>query len=145
MLTPKLEAINPDVVVCVQAAQKIVSVVNRWPCMLVADITVGPLMDDYPVYRTISARGRRVADQQARTILASGASIVLSSDWAAETGAAHYGVSLSRFVVAPFGPNFEDIPDVAEPPNGGPLKMLFVGFEWERKGGEIALAAFKLI
>ena len=30
-----------------------------------------------------------------------------------------------------------------EAPKGGRLKLLFVGFDWERKGGEIALAAFR--
>ena len=145
MLIPKLEAINPDVVICVHAAQKIVSFVNRWPCMLAADITVGPLLDYNPVYKNISARGRRLADEQERAIVESAASIVLSSHWAAEEGAKHYGVPVSRFVVAPFGPNFEEIPEVADPAVGGPLKLLFVAFVWEPKGGDIALAAFKQI
>ena len=143
MLAQKLEAIGPDVVVAVQSAQKIVSFLDRWPCMLIADITVGPLLDYYPQFARISARGRRLADEQERRVVDSRASIVLSSDWAAESGARHYGVPVTRFVVAPFGANFERDPDVVEAPKGGPLKLLFVGYDWERKGGEIALAAFR--
>jgi glycosyltransferase involved in cell wall biosynthesis len=143
MLARKLEAIRPDAVVCIQSAQKILAFLDRWPCMLVADITVGPLLDYYPQFAKISARGRRLADEQERTILDSGASIVLSSDWAAGGAAQHYGVPLSRFVVAPFGANFERAPDIAAVPKGGPLKLLFVGYDWERKGGEVALAAFR--
>lgn len=145
LLAPKLEAIRPDVVVGVQAAQKIVSFLERWPCMLVADITVGPLLDYYPQFAKITARGRRLADEQEQAVVERCASIVLSSDWAAESAAKYYGVPRSRFVVAPFGANFERDPEKAEAPVGGPLKLLFVGYDWERKGGEIALAAFKHI
>jgi glycosyltransferase involved in cell wall biosynthesis len=145
MLAPRFEAIRPDAIVCIQSAQKIASFVDRWPCVLAADITVGPLLDYYPQFAKISTRGRRLADKQERKVIESGASIVLSSDWAAQTGAKHYGVPVSRFVVAPFGANFERDPDVAEAPRGGPLKLLFVGYDWERKGGEIALEIFRAI
>jgi glycosyltransferase involved in cell wall biosynthesis len=145
MLARKLEAIRPDAVVCIQSAQKIVSFLDRWPCMLVADITVGPLMDYYPQFAKITARGRRLANEQERMVVEGCASIVLSSDWAAESAAKYYCVPRSRFVVAPFGANFERDPDKVEAPLGGPLKLLFVGYDWQRKGGEIALATFRQI
>ena len=145
MLTRRIEDIHPDAVVSVQAAQKILSFLDRWPCMLVADITVGPLLDYYPAFAKISARGRRLADAQEASIVHSRSSIVLSSNWAAECAAKYYGAPLSRFVVAPLGANFLREPEKVEAPGGGPLKLLFVGYDWERKGGDIALATFKLL
>lgn len=145
LLAPRLEAIRPDVVVFVESSHKVLSFLDRYPCILVADILVGPLLDFYPSHRSISARGRRIADEQERTILVSRAPYLLSSDWAAESAAAYYGVPKSRFVVAPFGPNMEEIPDFVERPIGGPLRLLFAALDWERKGGDIALAAFRRI
>jgi glycosyltransferase involved in cell wall biosynthesis len=145
MLTRRIEEIRPDAVVCVQAAQKILSFLDRWPCMLVADVTVGPLLDYYPAFAKIGARARRLADAQEASIVHSRSSIVLSSNWAAECAAKYYDAPLSRFVVAPLGANFLRDPETAEAPVGGPLKLLFVGYDWERKGGDIALATFKLL
>jgi glycosyltransferase involved in cell wall biosynthesis len=49
--------------------------------------------------------------------------------------------------VVPFGLNLEAAPeprlDVAAPARGEPLRLVFIGKDWARKGGEIALGALR--
>jgi glycosyltransferase involved in cell wall biosynthesis len=71
--------------------------------------------------------------------------LVVCSDWAAESAAQLYGRPRERFTVAPMGANFDHDPEAVVRPAAGPLRLLFVGFDWERKGGPLALAAFQAI
>lgn len=77
-------------------------------------------------------------------MIASRCEILLSSQWAVSTAADHYAVSPARFTVAPMGASLDPEPGPAPPPpEGGPLKLLFVGYDWRRKGGKIVLEAFR--
>lgn len=71
---------------------------------------------------------------------------VYSSDYMARRAVDEFGPQLRRKIAAlPFGANCT-LP-VAPPakPVGGPLRLLWVGTGWERKGGAIALAAFDIL
>jgi glycosyltransferase involved in cell wall biosynthesis len=70
--------------------------------------------------------------------------LVYPTEWAADSAINHYGVDPARVLVQPFGANLADPPSRAEaiaPRREGPLRLLFCGVEWERKGGDVALQA----
>jgi glycosyltransferase involved in cell wall biosynthesis len=70
---------------------------------------------------------------------------IYSSDWAAETAIHNYQVKESKVKVVPFGANVEgtrDLNDIENTLAGrskGVCKLLFVGTDWYRKGGDIAV------
>lgn len=71
---------------------------------------------------------------------------VYSSDYMADRAIEEFGPQLRGKVLAlPFGANCQlpKSPPVKPPP--APLRLLWVGSRWERKGGEIAVAAFDIL
>lgn len=66
-----------------------------------------------------------------------------SSQWAAESAVRHYHVDCDRVRVIPLGANMSEAPDSASCSHAvsTPLRLLFVGKEWDRKGGALAFEA----
>jgi glycosyltransferase involved in cell wall biosynthesis len=68
------------------------------------------------------------------------------SDWAAESAVRDYQADSKRVSVAPFGANLDDYPneDCFNPTSDRAVcRLLFVGVDWKRKGGDIALSILK--
>jgi glycosyltransferase involved in cell wall biosynthesis len=143
-LQRRLRRIRPDAVVAVAAEGKVASLATTWPMLVVSDSFFGNMIDYYDKYAALNPRTRRNGEAQQRALLDSGAGVLLSSEWAATTAAAHYGAPRSRFRVAPFGANL-DVDPGRRPPrsNAGPMRLLFVGYDWSRKGGDLVLAILR--
>ena len=64
-----------------------------------------------------------------------------ASEWAANSAVKDYHALSSKVRVIPFGANIERAPERVEIQKGltKPLKLLFVGRDWARKGGDIVL------
>ncbi len=66
---------------------------------------------------------------------------ILSSSWAARSVIDYYGADRKKVHVIPFGPNVDNVPskvDALQVKDREKCKLLFVGVEWERKGGQVA-------
>jgi glycosyltransferase involved in cell wall biosynthesis len=70
-----------------------------------------------------------------------------NSDWAADSAVSLYGLNRSNVAVVPFGSNFavslssDAIASLVQRRvNDERVKLLFVGTQWERKGGDFAMA-----
>jgi glycosyltransferase involved in cell wall biosynthesis len=71
---------------------------------------------------------------------------IFTSDWAANSALNHYKIPEHKIHLIPWGPNLESIPlreEVLAPRQTDTCNLLFLGVEWQRKGGEIAFNAFK--
>lgn len=70
---------------------------------------------------------------------------IFASEWAARDAVSRYGVDGSKVKVVPFGANLEcrrgpaDIRRLVSSRSKDVCKLLFVGYAWQRKGGEIVL------
>lgn len=72
--------------------------------------------------------------------------IIKSSDWAINSVINDYACPPNKTKVIELGANIDEKDViVAEPYSGGELKILFSGVEWERKGGDIAVEAVRLL
>jgi glycosyltransferase involved in cell wall biosynthesis len=63
------------------------------------------------------------------------------SPWAADSAATHYGAPLDRVHVVPWGANLDEVPPAESIEPAKPLdrcELLFLGRDWERKGGPLA-------
>lgn len=84
------------------------------------------------------------ADAAETQVARAAAMVVYSSQAIADRAAGDLGLPGLPVAVAPFGLNLENTP--SEPPAKPPLgrlKLLFVGIDWVRKGGDIAVAALE--
>ncbi len=82
------------------------------------------------------------ADEQ--LAVAKAAATVVSSAWARDSMIDHYGASPDAVHVVPLGANVAGVLSAAEidaRPTDGPLRLLFVGAAWDRKGGDFAVGA----
>ncbi len=72
-----------------------------------------------------------------------------ASNWAAKTAVDNYSIPQSKVKVVPFGANIENnlsydqIMDIIAARSRTSCKLLFVGVDWVRKGGNIALQVAK--
>lgn len=75
--------------------------------------------------------------------------VVFASQWAARSAIEDYGAPESKINVIPMGANLDDVPSaqhiaaVRMQRSAGSCKLLFIGVDWERKGGDIALASLR--
>lgn len=71
---------------------------------------------------------------------------IYSSRFMAERAEADFGDLGGKALSVPFGVNFDGLPDTpaAKPPMA-PLNLLFVGKNWDRKGGAVALEALRAL
>ena len=68
--------------------------------------------------------------------------VIVSSDWCKNDAVGFYGILPEKCHVIPFGANIDD-EDIKEriSSDNERLNILFMGVDWKRKGGDIALAA----
>ena len=132
--------IQPDVVLALNAEHKIAFLSDRWPLVLCAGALFGTIAAYYPEFSRLSSSAVRQGDRQERRIIDRDAEIVLATDWAARAAADYYEVDLDRFTVIPMGANLAVAPTPPPRRVAGPLRLLFVGRDWPRKGGPFVLA-----
>jgi glycosyltransferase involved in cell wall biosynthesis len=99
---------------------------------------------DYEFFIRASRRFRTVADRQERLSLRICAAAVYASRRAADSAVRDYGADPGKVHVAPFGPNIEpgsraELDAAMAARSLAPVRLLFVGREWQRKGGGIVL------
>ena len=141
-----LRKIGADAVVSIGAPHKIAGLLDRWPVVHVTDAMFDTIVRYYPKYEAMHSRSMRMGHALQRRIVERSAGLLVASRWAARSAAQHYDQPETTFTVAPMGANFETPPP---PPamrtNAGPLKLLFAGYDWDRKGGPLVLAILEVL
>ena len=118
---------------------------KRLPVISYLDATKRSWIGNYFGLGTLCARSRRQVDEVDRASLANNTLTIFSSDWARAEAERDYGIAAGRMAVVPFGANLSEAPTRAEVESWiearahTSLRMLFLGKEWERKGGPEAL------
>ncbi|MCA8922536.1 MAG: glycosyltransferase family 4 protein [Planctomycetes bacterium] len=116
------------------------------PLVYESDATFALLEGYYPSATGLSARSARAAHELERRSFARASALVFHTRWAAESAIRDYGADPAKVHVIPIGANLDprELPGpdaLAQRSVEGPCRLLFVGVEWERKGGPQALAA----
>lgn len=103
-------------------------------------------MDGY-YYPNLAPETRRMGNRLEKLALEKLTLAVYAARWAADSAVRDYGADPLRVKVVPFGANIERLParEQTDRPLGSPLHLLFVGKEWERKGGAIAVETLQAL
>lgn len=118
------------------------------PIIYSSDATI-PLMESYyNGYGKVHSWYNKRAKMIEKAALNRADLLVYPTWWAAYSAMDDYDIYPDRILVQPFGANISDPPtreQALAPRKPGPLRLLFCGVEWERKGGDIALDAVRAL
>lgn len=135
-----LKAARPDVVFSVASFPMAHALTSDHRVINIADSTVRQMVGYYDLFTFNMGGGARAADAiEAKAIREAFLSLYPSS-WARESAINDYGADPDRALEIPWGANIVGRAAKARSLPDGPLRMLFVGAEWERKGGPMAVA-----
>jgi glycosyltransferase involved in cell wall biosynthesis len=115
------------------------------PIVFWADATFSGMIDYYPEFTNLCAETIRNGTMMEQAALSNCRLAIYSSEWAAKSAIVNYDVDSKKVKVVPYGANLTCLPvasDVRQAilsRGSGACKLLFVGVDWYRKGGEKAL------
>lgn len=134
-----------DILLCPENAIPLANVKPDRPMVLWTDATLGSLIDFYPYLSNLCNETKHNLMSMERRVLERCSLVILTSQWAAQQAHELYDIPLSKIEIIPRGSNqphqFSDeaISAAIDRRPEHPCKLLFVGVEWHRKGGDKAL------
>ncbi len=114
------------------------------PIVFWADGTFANIQEFYPLYSNLPKEVIEDWHRMEELALQKCKFAIYSSDWAAKSAIHDYGADPSKVKVVPFGANidsvltFETVKNVIQSRSTDQCKLLFIGVDWIRKGGNVA-------
>jgi glycosyltransferase involved in cell wall biosynthesis len=126
---------------------------RKEPLFLWTDAPFCGLLDFYPEFarENMCSASVKAGLEIDRAVLERCTLAIYSSDWAAQSAINYHGIPAEKVKVIPFGANIQGSPDrdqiqkIIDERSRQCLRLLFIGVDWERKGGATALAAAKAV
>lgn len=121
----------------------------KQPIVLWTDTIYAGLINFYPTYFNVCQESLRHLRTLDRLALNNCSLIILASEWAAQTVIDNYQIDPAKVKVVPHGANLEcdrtvdDINTIIKSRPSDRCKLLFLGVDWIRKGGNVALEVVK--
>jgi glycosyltransferase involved in cell wall biosynthesis len=114
------------------------------PVVLLTDGTFYQIQGYYNTWKNFAPFSIRQGIEVDKKAFLKASHIMAASEWTRQSAIDDYGVNPGNISVVPLGANLEKIPAESELDFTADCKcrLLFLGVEWERKGGDIALEAF---
>lgn len=115
------------------------------PIVFWTDATFAGMVDFYPAFSNLCRETLRNGNDMEQKALSRSRLAIYSSEWAANSALRNYDVDPKKIKVVPFGANIEcrrnmkDIHRLISEKNMDVCRLLFVGVDWHRKGGDMAL------
>lgn len=130
-----------DVIFSPGATQLLAYCNTSVPIIYMTDATFQQLQSYYNSFDNLAAYNVKQGIELDKRTFRKAAHCMLASDWAKASAITDYGIIENKITVAPLGPNIDILPAENEIEKiwGSECNLLFLGVEWERKGGQIAL------
>ncbi|MCR9212713.1 MAG: glycosyltransferase family 4 protein [Proteobacteria bacterium] len=146
-LEKRLNQIRPEVVVGMAASPELANVHVEYPIIHISDATYVAMTDYYPENTRVPKWLWNEANEIEKKIITQSTMSVFPSIWASDSAQNDYHANSNKVRVVKFGGNIGELPIVDEDylvrKFEGTCKILFIGKEWGRKGGDILLSAFE--
>ena len=140
----KLSRMNADIVFS-PGTTAIAYLRTDKPIIFWADATFDGMINFYPEFTNLCDETLRNGHKMEQAALTNCRLAIYASEWAAKTAIANYNVESNKVKVVPYGANLARFPNASEVQRAikargsGVCKLLFVGVDWYRKGGDEAL------
>ena len=136
---------NPDIVLAIYG--DILSYTTfKQPACIIHDATFAALLNYYSSFTSLTARSIRAGNTMYKRALMRADAAVFSSAWASKSAINDYDALPGKVYTIPFGANLKQIPSGEEVGiwhekrlKHDSCNLLFLGVDWERKGGPFAL------
>ncbi len=144
-----IEHHRPDVVIGIAASPELANVQCGAPVIHLSDATYAAMIDYYRDWMHVPGWLREAGNRLERRIIEMSDYSVYPSYWASESAQRDYGASPDKLRIIKFGANVAGLPETNDAyfakKFSGQCKLLFIGKDWKRKGGEILLSAYNLL
>lgn len=148
-ISRKLLSSNSDIALCPENYVPIAYLECKQPLVLWTDAPLAASIDFYPWWSNLCDETKRNIYAIEKAALDRCKLVIFLSEWAAQMAIKTYGIEPSKVKVIPWGANIEcnrtidDINTLAESRPSNLCKLLFIGVDWFRKGGDTALEVAK--
>lgn len=148
-ISKKLAIFNSDLVLCPINAVPIAYLECKQPIVLWTDTTLELLIDYYPFLTNLCKETILNIKEMERAALNNCKLVIYTSEWAAKAAVNAYQIEPDKVKVIPWGANIEcdrtidTINSMLKSKVLNPCKLLFIGVDWIRKGGDVALEVAK--
>jgi len=121
------------------------------PIVFWTDATFAGMVDFYPDFTNLCTESIKNGNKMEKLALSKSCIAIYTSEWAANTAIQNYDVDPAKVKVVQFGANvrsnrnLNEISRIVENKNFDKCKLLFLGVDWYRKGGEMALTVADLL
>jgi len=143
-ISEQISIINPDIILSIWA-YPIAFLECKQPIVFIADATFPLMHDYYNEYTNLSTTTINNISKLEKSDMDRSAAVIYSSNWAAQSAINDYGISPNKVHVIPFGAIINSVPTkndvenfIENRVNSDVCNLLFLGVDWERKGGRIA-------
>lgn len=119
------------------------------PIVFWSDATFAGLLDFYPEYINLDKKTIAHGNFLEQSAFDRASLIIFSSDWAAQTAIDNYNIDIDKIKVIPFGANIIEevntdiIKKYIKMRFENKIKLLFIGVNWQKKGGDYIYQATK--
>ncbi|MBI3259617.1 MAG: glycosyltransferase family 4 protein [Ignavibacteriae bacterium] len=143
-ISKQIKELNPDIVFAVWT-YPIAYLECEQPIVFTADATFPLMHDYYDDYSNLSDTTIKNTRKMEQLALNRSSAIIYCSEWAANSAVKDYGINPDKVHVVPYGANIDYAPNeqqietfIQNRSKSEICKLLFLGVDWERKGGTIA-------
>lgn len=120
--------------------------------VIYTDATFASMINYYDYFSNLSQQYIKEGNQMEQLSLDSSSLAIYSSQWAADSAIKDYNADRDKVRIVPFGANIstqkislEEIKDILKKRSTDVCKILFLGVDWFRKGGDIAIDAVRYL
>jgi glycosyltransferase involved in cell wall biosynthesis len=146
----RLSTMKPDIVFS-PGTKPIAYLRTSKPIIFWTDATFDGMINFYPEFTNLCDETIRNGRRMEQAALSNSRLAIYSSEWAAQTAIRYYNVDSRKIKVVPFGanlarsPSADEVREAIASRGSGVCKLLFVGIDWYRKGGDKALAVASIL
>lgn len=144
----KLRALDADVLFAPAASCEVSFLDTQLPIVYLSDVLINDFRDYYPTCSNLFEFSAREGEHIESRAISKAEAFICPSEWTARCAATIYRVPQDRIHVFPFGANLSPVPSFEEATrrkDGATCRLLFLGVDWIRKGGEIAFQVLKYL
>lgn len=144
----QLKIIKPDLIFS-PGATAVGYLNTSIPVIIYTDATLRPMVGYYKKFSNLWKGSYRNAEKLEAQAIKNASLLIYSSDWAANSAIELYNATPDKVKVIPFGTNIESayneniVHQFIKTRGTKTCRLIFMGVDWERKGGDIAFKIAK--
>lgn len=144
----KLKKQRPDILFAPTASTIVANLNTKIPIISLSDATMAVMLDYYTGYTNLTSTSKKQALEIEQKSIDKSTICIYPSDWAANSAINDFNANPSKIKRIPLGANMHLLPnleDIDFNKSLSKLNFLFLGVEWERKGGPLVIETLNLL